>query len=565
MKKLLIFVCLAFCIFLGALDSGANLKIANAETLTGAKLQYFELSEPLCVAREGDVVYIAEDNLLVIYCDDTYHKIDLAPYGDFCVKQIAKCGNFLLTLYGNTLFALDLETYSFTPVNYPADSAITFDNIDCFAVNGNRFAILNSERYVYAFELNQTADELSFELIFTPDQASDRSDCLALTNELNVFYHSKNQSAIFYINKESGMQGSFKAFALSEADCFAYDNEFYFKSADVIYKLGSSINNSTPKAVIDLTTLNIKNSGGFFISNGKILICDTQEDRIVEYDINQNALTDFEISFTKINFPKDFAITFNSEPQYLSISEGVKLYDIDLLKSQELGYFSFNGYHTQKNNGEYLVVAKISDYYVITGDVTALVLTQDFEPELIKQTAVNKTAYLTANAKAYLQPRLTKEFASFAVEKFSAVEILSTLTLSNVEYSLIKQGENVGYIPSSFLVSALNVLPEYNSFETANVTNKTVNLYEDEACTKVIATIPANTQVLITHKGDNSYKVICGEHSGYLLKTDIQKRGALTNKRVTVIILLAIALFVTAIYFEKKYVFNKKKHNVKQR
>ena len=109
------------------------------------------------------------------------------------------------------------------------------------------------------------------------------------------------------------------------------------------------------------------------------------------------------------------------------------------------------------------------------------------------------------------------------------------------------------------------MLPEYNSFETANVTNKTVNLYEDEACTKVIATIPANTQVLITHKGDSAYKVICGEHSGYLLKADIQKRGALTNKRVTVIILLAIALFVTAIYFEKKYVFNKKKHNVKQR
>ena len=176
------------------------------------------------------------------------------------------------------------------------------------------------------------------------------------------------------------------------------------------------------------------------------MICDTQEDRIVEYDINQGGLTQFEISFTKINFPKDFEITFNDKPQYLPINAGAKLYDIDLLKSQELGYFSFNGYHTQKNNGEYLVVAKISDYYVITGEVTALVLTQDFEPELIEQTVVNKTAYLTANAKAYLQPRLTKEFASFAIEKFSSVEILTTLTLSNVEYSLIKQGENVSVV-----------------------------------------------------------------------------------------------------------------------
>ena len=106
------------------------------------------------------------------------------------------------------------------------------------------------------------------------------------------------------------------------------------------------------------------------------------------------------------------------------IKMGDKLYDIDLLKSQTLGYFSFNGYHTQKNDGEYLVVAKISDYYVITGEVTALVLTQDFEPELIKQATVDKTAYLTTDAKAYLQPRLTKEFASFELKRFSAVEIL---------------------------------------------------------------------------------------------------------------------------------------------
>ena len=564
MKKLLIFACLAICIFLGALTNGANLKTVNAETLTGAKLQYFELNNPLCVARDGEVVYIAEEQLLVIYCDDTYHKIDLAPYGDFKVKQIAKCGDFLLTLYGNTLFALNLSDYSFSPVSYPADSAISFDNIDCFAVNNNHFAILNNERNIFVFELND-GEELSFDLIFMPDQASDRSDCLALTDELNVFYHSKNQSAIFHIIKESGMQGSFKAFTLSEVDCFAYDNEFFFKSANVIYKLGSSLNSSTPEVVVDLTCLNIINSGDFFISNGKILICDTQNDRIVEYDINQGGLTQFEISFTKIDFPEDFEISFNDKPEYLAISAGVKLYDIDLLKSQTLGYFSFNGYHTQKNDGEYLVVAQIADYYVITGEVTALVLTQDFEPELIKQATVDKIAYLTTDAKAYLQPRLTKEFASFELKRFSAVEVLTTLTLSNVEYSLIKQGENVGYIPSSFLVSALNKLPEYNSFETANVANKTVNLYEDEACTILLTSIPANTQVLITNKGEKAYKVICGEHSGYLLKDDIQKRGTLTNKRVAVIILLAIAVFITTLHFEKKYVFNKKKHTLKQR
>ena len=50
MKKLLIFVCLAFCIFLGALDSGANLKIANAETLK--KLAIAEAKAPIEKERD---------------------------------------------------------------------------------------------------------------------------------------------------------------------------------------------------------------------------------------------------------------------------------------------------------------------------------------------------------------------------------------------------------------------------------------------------------------------------------------------------------------------------------
>ncbi len=564
MKKLLT-IALSFLCLISLFFVGGRFAKTNAETLTGAKLEYFELSNPLCAVRDGEVVYIAEKQLLVIYNNDTYHKIDLTPYGDFTVKQIAKCGNYLFALCDSKLFALDLATYDFLPVSYPANSNISFENIDCFAVNGNRFVIFNSLRDIFIFELNE-GDALSFDLIHTPDQASDRSDCVALTDELNIFYHSKTQNALFCVFKDIGTQGSFKSFSVNEVECFDYDGAFYYKANDVIYSLEVNLNSATPTVVVDLTTLNIQNSGDFFVSEGKILICDTQKDRIVEYDISANALTSFEISFTKINLPSDFEIAFNANPNYVNIAKGVKLYDINLEKSQQLGYFSFNGYHTQISDGEYLVVATLgNDYYLLAGEVTALVLQSDFTPTAITQTAVNSTAYLTTNAKAYLQPRLTKDFASFALERFAKVEVLNTLTLAGVEYSLIKQGESVGYIPSTFLVSALKDVPEYNSFKTANVTNKTVTLYLNEACEEELEELPAHTQVMIIEELESCYKVIYGEKVGYLLKEDIQKRGSITNKRVTVIVLLAIAVFVTAIFFEKKYVFNKKKSTIKPR
>ena len=567
MKKLFAIALSVICL-VALFFTAKGLNVASAETLTGAKLEYFELSKPLCVVKDGEVVYIAQKDLLVVFYTDeegneTYKKVDLTPYGDFTVKQIAKYGNFLFTLCDSKLFALDLTSYEFIPLAHPTDNTISFENIDCFAISGDYFTVANDQRDILIFKLSGE-DSLNFELVYT-DKASDRASSIALTPDLNVFYYDNVKNKLFFVSKALGMQGPFQSSNIPVADSFAYDNAFYFKADDVIYTIEANLN-ATQTVVADLTKFDIQNSGDFFVIGDKILICDTQNNRVVEYDITQNALTSFEISFTKINLPTDFEIAFNGNPKYIDVAKGTSLYEIDFEQSQKLGYFVYNAYYPQQHDAEYLVISEIgSDYYLIGGDVTALVLADDFTPNLVTKTNVNKTAYLTTDAKAYLQPRLTKDFACFSLEKFSSVEVLSSLTLAGVDYSLIKQGESIGYIPTSFLVSALNKLPEYNSFKTANLTNKTVTLYSDEACTQSLESLPAHTQIIITDEYDSCYKVVHGEKVGYILKADVQKRGSLTNKRVAVILLLTIAVTVTVIFFEKKYVFNKKKRTISPR
>ena len=93
---------------------------------------------------------------------------------------------------------------------------------------------------------------------------------------------------------QSGMQGPYqKVNNLSTIDCFAFNGTFYFKSNNVIYSLGGNLTSDAPEQILDLASININNAGNFFVNNNKFLICDTQNDRIVEYDITAGALTNF--------------------------------------------------------------------------------------------------------------------------------------------------------------------------------------------------------------------------------------------------------------------------------
>ncbi len=558
MKKSFIIACLAFLLCLGFVAVGSPIKNAEAEIATSAKLEYFELEKPLFAQRDGNKVYIAEKERIVIYCDDVYHEIALEKKlggVQFDVKNIAKIADNLLILSNNTLYSLDLSTFALNQLSFEAAPEINFSSVSSFSVNGDYFAINDLQNHTFVFKM--TKDEFALHATYidtyTPSQV------LALTNDLSIYYHYPKKSQLCCIFP-SASHSVYTKFTLDKVDHFYFDQYLYYKAQDVIYRIDDDSVNSIPEKVVDLSALGIQNSGGFSVSNGKILVCNTMQDCVWEYDITLGTLTDFEISFTKIDLPDNFTVTKQLSPTVITVSQGTLLYDVNLSNSMNKGYFVFNGYYTQPKTSDYLVVDLLFDsYYLISGDVTALVLKEDFTPQPIHKQTVGKNAFLTCDAKTYLQPVLQKEFTHFSVQKFSAVEIVESLNVLGVEYVIVKHGENIGYLPASFIVYNLESLPEFYSFETATLKAEKVTVYGDQECKTEQDVLPAKSKIIIIEKGEKVHRILYGDKTGYILSGDVKKEGDHVNKIVTVVLLLALSLFVSALFFEKKYLYTKKK------
>lgn len=554
MKKLRQLLILIVCfISLSVFDTGTfNVKV-NAETLDGSKLQYFELDKPISVWREQDKVYIAQQQLIVIYQNDTYTKIEL---NDFEVSSMKKCGSFLLILSKGVLFSINIETHEVKPLEFECESAIS-----SFAVKGNHLVICsNQQAFIYKVDL-QNENDFTFNAISQNSKVElvANSSLVALDQNLNLYYHSLASGQVYVWEKQSGKQGPCQNLSTTAPDCFFYADKFYYKDSGKIYSLESD--NAIPQTVCDLSALNILNDSEFFVENGLILICDTANDRVVEYDVIQNQLTDFEISFTKITIPQNFTLKLNQTPDYIQINAGTILYDINLKDSQNAGYFVFNGYHEQEQTQDYLVVSEISNtYYLIAGEKIALVLKSDFEKMPINLITSNNDMFITTKVNAYLLPYLSNDFISFNLEKHSVVKQLCYFEFEGVNYSLISSGEQVGYLPSSFLVKNLFSLPEFNEYKTATITNRNVKVYSDSNFTTQCDTLLAGSSVVIAQTVDGGYQIIYGNgKTGYVLTQAIRKKGEFVNRNVTAIILLSIAFAVTAVYFEIKYLYQKRK------
>ena len=562
MRKILSFTVCAFLVsiafFAIAVGNFNPILKASADIVTSAKLEYFELNNPLLAVRDSNKVYIAEKDRIIIYCDDVYHEIVLneqLPDCEFDVKNIAKCASNLLILSNNTLYALNLSTFTLNQVIFENDNGIDFTKVSSFSVCENYFAINDLHCQTFLFEMND--DGVKLNCVY--DYTLEPSPHLALADDNSIYYFCESQLSLRYIFSPSA-QGYYQNIVLNEVDCFAFSQNLYYKTNDIIYKVGNDLSKDTPQQVVNLNDFDIYNSGSFSISNDKILICDTQNDRVLEYDLIAQNLTDFEISFTKIKLPNDFSLLADFSPRYISVNQNELLYDINLPLSLQKGYFVFNGYHTQKETGDYLIVATINDlYYLVSGEVFALVLKENFQAEALEKVVVNKQAYLSSTANLYIQPELSSEFTCFKIDKLSSVEVLFTVEICSVEYAIVKQGENTGYIPTSFLIYELESLPEYKSFETALIGNKQAKVYSDKELSTVQDTLKPFAQVLITEKDGEVYKVIYDGKVGYVASKDISRRGAYTNKIVTVVLLLALSLFSSAIYFEIKYLYTKKK------
>lgn len=564
-----------------------NISAAKADVISGKKLQYFKLEKPIDAFRDDQTVYIAQKDLIVIYSDDTYRTLKPSDayyeaYGErreFDISSMAKCGNALLFLSNEKLYSVELSSFSIskTPL---------LSGVSAFSVNGDRFiASVSNEKdkLIKFYKYNSSSGELFSE--FFPDYAQTTINGKGAPSSLSLVEPDDVNGKAYYFGSEA-LYLAQKKNILHVSDqtptALEYaDGKLYVRikgaESDIVYLLESD-NSLSP--ILSLNENGLNGANGFFVLDEKMLICDTEHDRVVEFDLTTKTFTNFEISFTKIDLPNDFAITTTSTLMSVSISPEDALYNVNLSASAKNGYFVFSG--SYKPNGkttasEYLVAATVgADYYLILGDCMALVLKDDYAPTPISahdgegkklvftnDCAVYKLPYKTADKT--LDPGYDSEndaafFKAFAAKRGAEATVISTLTVRGVEFTYLSCEQGTGYIPSACLTEKTEAAPARTNFNTATTARKTIYVYSDSDLSTVVTELPSYSNVLVYSTDDGVCYVSYGNGEyGYIEQSALEKRGDYAKRMVAVCILLALSVCLTAVYFENKYLYSKKK------
>lgn len=543
----------------------------NADSVESKKLQYFKLEKPVSVVRDQTNFYIAQKDLLAVYhtdesANEVYDKIEL---DGFNITHIEKWQNYLLVLSNGKLYAVNLIKSESDNQTYTLIETPFFENVNTFSVCGEKFIVccnIDGETYVTYCNPSDTQifeQEKQKKLLGT-------TNALALVSDDTLYYHYQNK---LYATDIKNWQGPLPDMP-EHPDILQmqYCNKLYFKTNTKLYAYSATSN--TCEKLLNLTDCGLIGSGEFFVFNDKVLICDTANDKVIEFDLESKLKTDFEISFTKIPLPASFNYGLTLTPEIIVITGGTKLYSIDLKKSEQLKYFYFSGeFYTQKKDAEYLVICEIdSEYYLISGDCTALVLKENFTGEnapykvLLSSPTEERTEATLSNAlNAFDYPILNSDYYSFELKQGDKVTVENILTVNQTSYALISYTDDLSqsvknaYVPSSYLVYEQHTVLEDKNFSTASTYHKQTDVFADKDLTQKIDSLDKFSDIVI-YSTDNGVCHILynGDKTGYIEQSTIAKKGDYTKRAVAVILLLFASLTITAIYFERKYLYNKK-------
>lgn len=523
-------------------------------------LEYFELDKPIAVVKSGNTYYIAQSDLIVIYHNDTYDKIDLTSSTPNvgAVKDIVKCGTRLLILSDNGLFAMNLTTFEikslFSSVAAISVCETTSDNSCVFAVH------YSGERKI---KLYKVTDQNNF--VYSPLDKEyilmlGETQAIALCPDYSFYYVYANE---IYKHTETATN---KATTTATAA-----NQLQYSGGNLYYKCQSKVYSLSPRAeVADLSSF-LSEPRGFTVSGGMLYACDYNKNKVVEYDLQKRAVTGFEISFTKIYLPSDFSINYLSDLSTVTVNANADLYAVDLKASIDNGFFCYVENHKQKTKREYLIVTEVEGgYYLIAGDCFALVdKSKGYTPKNLAQTAINKTVYTYSAAEGLKSPvadalvmfsGATDVFKTFSALKHEKLTALSKLNFGDYEYYLVQNENGVkGYMPTCVLTESIYVPDKKAEFYSADTYHKTTSVYSDEALTDKTGELAPYSQVMIYGESGNVYEVRTESGlNGYISKDCVQKPSYYRVRTSIILIISALSFMITALFLEKKYLYSKK-------
>ena len=256
-----------------------------------------------------------------------------------------------------------------------------------------------------------------------------------------------------------------------------------------------------------------------------------------------------------ISVPSGFKTEFSKDEKYGKLREGAKLFEIDVTDlSGE--YFAFEKFAIENGKDDYAIKDLGGKYYLVIKDKRAAVArkTDFIESSAFSVTPLEKKGYAITGFKAYALPVLNAAYAtSLTTEKYAELTVTGTLAFNGDEYYSVKSGDKEGLIPKTFVKDSFLSETKYSGIENAYVYAKGgADVYADDLATKTDSISSYKKVVVLSVSGDYA-KILYDGKTGYVRSEYIVKNSKRNAVKAAAIIILAFSLFVTASYFEKRY------------
>lgn len=256
-----------------------------------------------------------------------------------------------------------------------------------------------------------------------------------------------------------------------------------------------------------------------------------------------------------IDIPSDFSFDYSKNETYGMMRTGAKLFEI---KASELSseFFAFEKFALEDGENAYAVKDLGGKYYlVINYNHAAIARKTDFiETSAFGVTPLEKTAYAMTDFKTYGLPALRKVYATTATAtKYDKIAITGELNFNGDDYYVVKIGDAEGFIPKTFVAESYLSETEYAALENAYVYAKNGATVYAEDLTTVTDEITSYKQVILLSVSGDYAKIIYDGKIGYVRSDLIVKNSKRNAVKAAAMIILALSLFVTTYYFEKRY------------
>ncbi len=519
-------------------------------------------SEVYDISAGNNKIYALDNNAVKVY--DTENKLhySLSLSGFQGASIISVLDDYILLSSGSNTYLVKEENGKLSQVQIKTDVS-SFKNVTSICSYEDAFYFINNEtissnQYAVIYKLSLSTLEIS-----SIGAIAGRGDLIEADLFGKIYicvFDASQQTYSIYSSQISEINPTLLVSLQSTPLSFVVDfetNLYVLVSGNEILKF------TNPSYAVTSSQISLSQNLPSQISAKKICLLEATNRAFALYEGFIVELgTELEISTPqKLQIPNDYENKLNISPEIVTVNEGAKIFKIDLPShTKEDEFFKYVNYEQTKTTLKFVKLFETDRYYLVANaEGYYVVRITDVTCDSAVFKTENKKAYLVSNANTYLYPVIEDYFKNQPLSTNQEITVIASLDFNGVNYSLIKSGENEGYVPTSMLKNSIATSSIPQNYKTKTIGAKKAIVYAEEGLLTQIGEILENSTVYILEEKNGVAKIIYNDGVGYINSSFIVDAGYYSKRNLIVILVLFIGIFSTSIYLLKTRVFGKKK------